>query len=467
MKDLFEIVPDLVWQKNAEGAYLQCNRALAQFFDLRKDGITGKTAYDLVSADLADALRVHDQTVINENRAVTSEEWLTSLRDGKRRRYETIRSPLTDDVGNVIGVFGIARDVSQRYEALNEAKFFRSLIENSSDPVFVLDPEDGARMIFVNDAACRHFGVSREELLAMRVPDWDPYVTPELLEQIQKQVDIGDSVIFETLHKRKPDGIVPVEVSANRMYHEGRKYNAGYIRDISKRKQAEEALKASQEQLRKLIGHQDHIRESERKQAAKELHDELAQHLLAIKIDLSLLPRNLGGSSFMVKTIEDIIERIDATIKSARTIMNNLRPSVLDLGLYAAFDWQAKEFGRKSGIACSLTGDEEELQLEERSATALFRIMQDVLGDIERHGQARQVAVSLQRRENDVVMQIANDGVLDAINSAGQAGHFGMVGIKERVTMLGGSAKVERNERGGAELSVSLPLWSQTQLPFS
>jgi len=143
----------------------------------------------------------------------------------------------------------LAQEVTERKQAEQEASFFRTLIEKTSDPTYVIDPEDGWRMFYVNQAACSHFGMEREKLLTMRIPDWDPVFDMGNIDLIQQQIRQNKSMRFETLHRVASGELVPVEVTANRLIHDGKVLHAGHFHDIRVRKAMEAALRASEQNL--------------------------------------------------------------------------------------------------------------------------------------------------------------------------------------------------------------------------
>ncbi|MDD2338207.1 MAG: PocR ligand-binding domain-containing protein, partial [Geobacteraceae bacterium] len=142
-----------------------------------------------------------------------------------------------------------AQEVKERKQAEREASFFRTLIENTCDPTYVIDPEDGWRMIYINQAACSHFEMDRETLLAMRIPDWDPVFDMAKINMIRQQIRQNKSIRFETLHRVASGELVPVEVTANYLVHDGKELHAGYFHDIRDRKAMEAALKSSEQNL--------------------------------------------------------------------------------------------------------------------------------------------------------------------------------------------------------------------------
>lgn len=213
--------------------------------------------------------------------------------------------------------------------------------------------------------------------------------------------------------------------------------------------------------LRELASHQELIKEEERKRIAREIHDELGQNLLALRIDASMLHARTGDlHPRLHQKAAYALNQIDATIKSVRGIINDLRPTVLDLGLQAAIEWQIEEFRRRSGIACDIIVRDESFDrdLDEKGATALFRILQESLTNIIRHAQATQVQVDLNRDNGWIYMKVTDNGVGMQANVRKNTNTFGIAGIKERITMLGGELQIHSGEGKGTVLAVSIPL---------
>lgn len=166
--------------------------------------------------------------------------------------------------GGVLG-FGLGvlfRRRRRGIEAESHEALYRSLVECTAYPVYMLDPHDGFRMVYANDACCSHFGLSREELYRLRLPDWDPNFTADSLDALRRQVRSSRFLTLETEH-HLPDGrIVPVEVSGNALVHEGREFIAGYFRDIGEHKRHEASLRTSEAQLRASEEHLRHVLDS-------------------------------------------------------------------------------------------------------------------------------------------------------------------------------------------------------------
>lgn len=233
--------------------------------------------------------------------------------------------------------------------------------------------------------------------------------------------------------------------------------------EIEERKKAENALRQSQATLRELAAYQERIREDERKRIAREIHDELGQNLLALRLDVSALHARAGGRHpLLQERATAALEYIDTTMKSIRSIMNNLRPSVLDLGLPAAIEWQMRQFERRTGVPCELTMNDDGIEVPEAQATAVFRILQESLNNIGRHARATRVRIALQIDEEYLHFSIRDNGVGMFPGDRRKVRRFGLIGIQERVTMLGGELEIDSTPGQGTILQMRIPMRTTT-----
>ena len=221
---------------------------------------------------------------------------------------------------------------------------------------------------------------------------------------------------------------------------------------------SEAKLRKTNDNLRRLAAHAESIKESERKRIAREIHDDLGQNLLALRIEVDLLAsRTSVRHPKLHARAHWMLEQIDVTIKSVRQIINDLRPHVLDLGLTAAVDWQITEFQRRTGVACELVSDNHDLHVSDRCATTLFRILQESLTNVSRHARATKVRVELAVDPESISMTVSDNGI--GLTKAGgqKPGSFGLVGIEERVKILGGKCIITSGPHLGTTIHVSIP----------
>ncbi|HEX7984133.1 MAG TPA: PAS domain S-box protein [Duganella sp.] len=222
--------------------------------------------------------------------------------------------------------------------------------------------------------------------------------------------------------------------------------------EVTERKRTEAALHESREQLRKLAEHLETVKEDERKRIARDIHDELGQNLLALRIDISMLSARTGARHpHLHQRVNGVLANIDTTIRNVRGIMNELRPAVLDLGLQAAMEWQAAEFRKRSGITCALTLPDEATfaEITPDMAIVLFRGLQEALSNVRRHARASHVDIALEARGARLVFSVADNGIGLAPHQRGKSESFGLIGMAQRVAALGGSLEVEPYVPGG------------------
>jgi signal transduction histidine kinase len=218
-------------------------------------------------------------------------------------------------------------------------------------------------------------------------------------------------------------------------------------------------LQHSHHKLRRLAAHSDQIKELERKRIAREIHDDLGQNLLVLRIDVDLLAtRTRHRHPRLHARTQHMLGQIDSSIKSVRHIINDLRPTVLDLGLSAAVEWQIAQFRARSGMVCELIDHDTELRIDDHCATAFFRVLQESLSNILQHAHASLVRVELSQTGGMLSMTIADNGIGVHDASRNKVGSFGLVGIEERISLLGGTCSISGSPNGGTTVAISVPV---------
>ena len=228
--------------------------------------------------------------------------------------------------------------------------------------------------------------------------------------------------------------------------------------DLSEMKRAEQALRASSEQFRKLAAHLLSVREEERARISREVHDELGQSLTAVKMDLAWLAGRLPRSNGeMLKRIRSTGQLADSIIQSIRRISTELRPPVLDLGLAAAVEWQVQEFQARSGVQCKVRLLIREV-VTSNASTAMFRIFQETLTNIARHAGATRVEVVLQKQRDRLALLIHDNGRGFDQADPGLSKSLGLLGMRERAAILGGQVNIKSAAGKGTTVTAWIPL---------
>jgi signal transduction histidine kinase len=222
----------------------------------------------------------------------------------------------------------------------------------------------------------------------------------------------------------------------------------------------EEELQSSREELRNLTIYLESVREQERTNIAREIHDELAQSLTALKMDLSWLDNKLPRDQIpLVEKIHSMSDLIDSIIQTVKRISAALRPGILDdLGLVAAIEWQAEEFQTRTGIDCRFTFKPDDLAVDQDRSTAIFRIFQETLTNIARHAAASLVSVDLLKEAGSLLLRVIDNGTGITEEQIHDPKSFGLIGMRERVHPWGGRVHIRGISGQGTTIEVRIPL---------
>jgi signal transduction histidine kinase len=199
-------------------------------------------------------------------------------------------------------------------------------------------------------------------------------------------------------------------------------------------------------------------REEERKRLTREIHDELGQYLSALRMGVSVVGMEFGEKNPSLQgKIQRLVSLVDGTIKVVRNIVSELRPGALDMGIVSALEWLVEEFSENTGIPCTLRVCEETITLDEKRATTIFRIVQESLTNIGRHAEASQVTILLERKDQHYRLVVCDNGKgFDP--AVRKKKSFGLVGIRERASMLDGDADIISVPDIGTTIKVSIPV---------
>jgi signal transduction histidine kinase len=235
--------------------------------------------------------------------------------------------------------------------------------------------------------------------------------------------------------------------------------------DVSNLKKVENALRSYQDKLRALLGRVQGAREEERATIAREIHDEMGGALTGLKIDLSYLAskapktRDKTKRDLFLKQINNMSRLIEETIGKVRRIATDLRPSILDdFGLLAAIEWQLQDFEKRTGIQCEFISDLENIRLDEKRSTAVFRIFQESLTNVARHALATKVTVRLYEENDKLILKVEDNGKGISELLIHDKMSFGLLGMRERALFLGGTVNISSEPCQGTTISMEIPL---------
>jgi PAS domain S-box-containing protein len=239
----------------------------------------------------------------------------------------------------------------------------------------------------------------------------------------------------------------------------------GIGKDVTARKESERQLEATAVRLRALSASIEAAREEERSRLARLIHDELGSALTSLKWELGAVDDALSQSpdsdesKAARRKITNIMDLANTAIETVRGVASTLRPSILDdLGLIEAIEWQAQQFETRTGIICKRECFGEDLRFTRDQSTALFRIFQESLTNILRHANATRVEVRMSRQAEAFILKIEDNG--KGIGPAEKSG-LGILGMKERVRLLGGSIDIHGIEGKGTTIIARIPITMQ------
>ncbi len=242
----------------------------------------------------------------------------------------------------------------------------------------------------------------------------------------------------------------------------------GTAQDITERKRMEEKLGAMGEQLRALAVRVQSVREEEGRRIGRELHDEVGSAMTSLKWDLEGVnklcseARNQIECSTLLERIGSMIGLIDRTSRTVQRISSELRPSVLhDLGLIAGIEWQSQQFEARSGISCRFESLTEWIDLEEKEATGVFRIIQEALTNILRHSQATEVNITVEKEEGALIFQVRDNGRGITEEEMTRPSSLGLMGMQERAHLMGGTVGISGSPGKGTVVTVRVPISSE------
>jgi len=232
----------------------------------------------------------------------------------------------------------------------------------------------------------------------------------------------------------------------------------GIMTNITQSKNAKHEIEKSRRELVELTAHIHKIKEQERSAIAREIHDDLGGNLTAIKMGLSSIVNKLTkGQSVTIEQAKGLEAILDSTFEAVHRISSDLRPNVLDLGIVAALDWQAKEFEKQLGISCKFTCNQAEIPVSTDQGITLFRIFQESMSNIAKHAKATHVDVDLNAFLHDIILTITDNGIGIKSSDTLKSTSFGLRGMRERVTALHGTFNVQQSDKQGTVITIKLP----------
>jgi PAS domain S-box-containing protein len=458
---IIESSRDAIISKDLNGVIQSWNKGAEEVFGYTADEAIGMPVTVLMPPD-----RVNEEpgilARIRRGETVEPYETIRRRKDGRLIDVSLTISPILDENGRVVGASKIACDITERKTNVAELAKMAAIVESASDAIIAKDL-NGIIQSW-NRGAERIFGYTADEVIGQPVTVLMP---PERVDEepgILARIRSGEAVQhYETIRRRKDGTLIDISlnVSPVRDAH-GVIIGASKIaRDVTEHRRTEAAIRES-EIMHRLV----EMQETERARIARDLHDHIGQMLTGLRLKLErlldMVPNEHARNQIL--SIREIAAKMD---RDVGFISRELRPTELDsLGLYNAIGAFVNEWSTQFGIDAEFeavkapaNGSVETKPKE--IETNLYRITQEALNNVVKHADAAHVSVVLHARPDNIALVVEDDGVgFDAQAPRDLSGShgYGIIGMRERTELLGGSFHIESGEDTGTSVHVRIPL---------
>ena len=443
-----------------EMRYLQVSDRFLTDYNLEGQDIIGRCHYDVFPNLPEHWKQAHQRILAGSVERCEEEPYL--VQDGTTGWLQWESLPWRKANGEIGGLILFTHVITARKraeEALRKSEErFAKIFNLSPFRMGILRIKDGV-VLEVNESWVRDTGFTREEIINRPIYALGPWMAHGLSEKIKEileaQKPVQDlEVGFTTKNGHKSfanTSVVLIDLDDEPCY-------LWAANDITSRKLAEEALRALSARLRS-------AREEEGTRIAREIHDELGGALTGLKWDLEKVERTLNASTNgtrvpeIRKRINSMTTLIETTINTVRRIASELRPGVLDdLGLVAAIEWQVQQFELRTGIKTHLNNTAGEVELDRERATAVFRILQEILTNVLRHAHANNLYVTLSKTDEHFELEAKDDGRGITESERENTSSLGLLGMHERALLAGGDVTITGQPGAGTTVVVRVPV---------
>ncbi|MDB5770607.1 MAG: domain S-box protein [Burkholderia sp.] len=349
-----------------------------------------------------------------------------------------------------------------RFPANMVGTSLQSIIQTAMDGVIVID--SSRQIVLVNRRAERMFGYPARHLLDKSVDILlPPRVGTEQRRRIERLSAIRVSgkrtrLGFRGLHANGHE--FPVNASLSRITLRGEMYLAVTLHDTARHTPERKTRTVRTADLRKLAVSSQQANEVEKKRFSKELYDDIGQRLSVLKLDLDWLEHTLPETKSSVpERVAQMQGMLDKVITLTKSMASTLRPPMLDdLGLMPAVEWMADSFRKKTAVRCDVEGIGMPAKVGDPVKSAVFRVIQEGLLNIEKHAHATHVHIELEHTTDRLYVRIEDDGMGMEPGSENKPGCYGLIAMQERIFVLGGTITINNKKPQGVAIHASIPI---------
>jgi PAS domain S-box-containing protein len=362
---------------------------------------------------------------------------------------------------------GISDLVLKDYvEALRDSEArFRTVFDQAPFGIALTDLD--GRLLEISPALQKMLGYSREELHNMILPKFSHPDDADSSLSLFRELAQGRRQGFEKDNRylRKDGRLVwgRLTVSVVRSLLEQSQFAIVIVEDINERKRSEDEIRAYQEQLRALASEISLVEERERRRLATDLHDHIGQILALAQIKLGEIKEWAEGTP-VSGSLDEIRHLVEQAIKSSRELTFELSPPILyDLGFEPAVEWFGDYLQEHHGLQVTVFSDDQYKPLGNETMVLLFQMVRELMLNVAKHAQARQLEVSIRRVGDDLLIDVTDDGVgidhQQLTTSREKSKSFGLFSVRERIECIGGSLRIDSRPNRGTRVSLTVPVW--------
>jgi PAS domain S-box-containing protein len=413
------------------------------------------------------------QELVRANASLSGEsERLKKAQEALKKAYNEIERRFGERTAELEAVNAqLRKEIEERQRAeeacrASEANY-RAIFNAINDAILVHDVETG-EVVDVNWRMFEMYGVSPAEVRQLTdnvdLSLGGPPYTAESASEWFKKAAKGEAQLFEWRAKDHSGRDFWVEVNLKRALISGQHRLLAVVRDITERKLAQEKLITYHDKLRAMASRLSLAEERERRRIATEVHDHIGQNLAFAKIKLGTLLRSITSDS-LGQAVGQVVKLVDEAIRDTRALISELgSPILYELGFVPAVDWLTQQVEKRHGIALSCEDDGQSKPLSDDVCVLLFQGVRELLANVVRHAQAHNGKVCITRHENDIQIDVEDDGVgFDPASigpGVGQNSRFGLFSLRERLEPLGGHIEVASKTGQGTKVTLRGPLKS-------
>jgi PAS domain S-box-containing protein len=466
----FDASPNILNIDDGESRYLKTDRLTPTYFGLDRQSIVGRSLKDLAPEFHRDYAAMMRRVIETGTPAVNANvQSPVSSRPGEithwRATYFRVRLP-NGKWG--LGIIGIEiTDLKKAAEqALRESELrYRSLFEQAADAITVFDLET-LNMVEFNDEACRRLGYTRAEFAGLRMTDIEALESTEELRRHSRSVSLDEVSVFETQHRTRQGVLLDIEVRARAIRVGGRIMIQGFWRDITARKQAEEALRKAHDsleakvrertaQLRALTAEMVGIEQAERERIGQIIHDDLQQMLVAVECHIAGLPAVPRVEQ--KAAVDKACGILDKAIQVARTLSVDLMPPIhRGEQLASVLTGLAHDMQDSFGLTVELKVEPNVQPASHAMRVFAYNAIRELLFNVVKHAGTKTARLKLEPLGPDrIVIEVQDEG--GGFAPAQRAARTGLYRIRERAELFGGELRLVSGAGQGTRASLILP----------